>query len=141
MEEGSHRRHRRDHEHNKRRYASVECLHSGLGQEAHARKEDTKMLEQISRTMSRSFSIPARIHISSLDSCLRRKEAQRIVAGNKKLLTRIQSAKSDYDFSRFDTEYIRHQKYALNSSFSLRKKCEKILKIIPPHKTRYNPPQ
>ncbi len=56
-------------------------------------------------------------------------ELERIVTGNRKLLNRIQSVRSDYSVTRFNAEYLKNQKYALNSSFSLRKRCENLMKM------------
>jgi|LauGreDrversion4_2_1035121.scaffolds.fasta_scaffold10049_7 hypothetical protein len=86
------------------------------------------MVKTIARTMSRSFEPPTKPPAISLDSGRRHVEFERIVTGNRKLLSRIRSVKSEYSVSRFNTEYLKNQKYALNSSFSLRKRCESLMK-------------
>lgn len=105
----------------------IKCSYAGQQQDAH--REDLKMVSTITRTMSRPFRVPdSSPSHHSLDSGRRRGELERIIQGNRRLLVRIQSAKSEYSRSRLNAEYIQNQKYALNSSFSLRKRCEVILK-------------
>lgn len=87
------------------------------------------MVSTIARTMNRPFRVPEKSHPSSLDSERRRHEFDRIVTSNRKLLGRIQSAKSEYSRSRLQSDYVQNQKYALNSSFSLRKRCEEFFKL------------
>ena len=119
---------RRDHGYMLRMDNNVPIRVDFVGQQENAHREDMKMVSTITRTMNRPFRIPPRNTSSSLDFEKRRRDYERIVAGNHRLLERIKSAKSVYTRNRYNADYIVNQKYALNCSFSLRKWCESFLR-------------
>lgn len=86
------------------------------------------MVEAISRTMKRTFSVPERVGPTSLNEMRRRNDYRDISNSNLRLLGRLESAKSDYSVSKMDKSFALNQRYALNASFSLRKKCEEVVR-------------
>lgn len=95
-------------------------------QRAQSMLEDMKMVEHISKTMSRQFSLPELTGPTSLNLSRRKDDLKRITNGNLKLLSRIESAKSEYSVTTMRARNYQNLRYSLNSSYSLRKKCEKI---------------
>ena len=95
-------------------------------QRAQSMLQDMKMLEHISKTMSRRFSLPELPGPTSLNVSRRKDDLQRITSANLKLLSRIESAKSEYSATTMRARNTQNIRYSLNSSYSLRKKCEKI---------------
>jgi hypothetical protein len=85
-----------------------------------------KMVEAISRTMMRTVSVPEVLGPVTLNLPQRKEKLREINQSNLKLLTRLESAKSEYSIKGMNDRNMQNQKYLLNSSYSLRKKCEKI---------------
>ena len=92
--------------------------------------EDQKMVDTITKTMSRRFVPPAITGPTTMNLVARKNELKRISNSNLKLLNRIEGAKSEYSFQKHNSDYMKSQKYALNASFSLRKKCENIVRQV-----------
>jgi hypothetical protein len=88
--------------------------------------EDSKMVDTISRTMQRSFTVPQAVGPTSLNLPYRKQTLKNINKSNLKLLSRLQSVESNYSAKDMKAGYKQSQKYLLNSSYSLRKRCEKL---------------
>ena len=76
--------------------------------------------------MNRQFSLPEFHSGGSLNLAQRKENLKTITNGNLRLLSRIESVKSEYAWNNMKARDASNLKYALNSSFSLRKKCERI---------------
>lgn len=95
-----------------------------------AHSEDAKMVDAITRTMNREFSLSSRTGPTSLNVGLRKEELRVITHSNLRLLNRLERARSEYSVSKLSKDYNQHQRYALNSSFTLRKKCENLARAV-----------
>jgi hypothetical protein len=80
--------------------------------------------------MNRDFSILEPLGPKSLNLPRRRKELKQICISNMKLLERIEKVRSDYAAKKLESDYKQTLKYSLNSSFSLRRKCEEIVRDL-----------
>ena len=86
------------------------------------------MVQAIKRTMNRTISVPERVGPTSLNKTRRKQEVRDITNSNLRLLGRLESAKSDYAVRELEKRFEKTQRYSLNASFSLRKKCEEVVR-------------
>jgi len=117
------RTHRKDYAYQKR-MIFMHTYTEILGIHAWTVKEDMKMIRAISQTMNRARSITTQKGPVSLNENRRREDLRNIIAGNKRILGRIEGARSQYSVKSMAADYHQHQRYCINSSFSLRKMCE-----------------
>ena len=101
-----------------------------VDQRKQARSDDMKMVDAITKTMRRSFSLPDQLGPVSLNLPFRKEKLREITNSNMKMLSRLESVKSEYSVKKLSEGYLQSQKYCLNSSFTLRKKCEKMANEI-----------
>ena len=88
------------------------------------------MAEAIAKTRNRTFSVPERVGPTSLNSVRRKHDIRDISNSNIRLSNRLESVKSEYSVSNMKKCFEQNQRYALNSSFSLRKHCEEVVREL-----------
>ena len=89
------------------------------------------MVEAISKTMNRQTSCMRESVVPGSLNILRRKvELREITNANMKLLHRLENTKSEYSVSKLEHDYSKMLKYSLNSSYSLRKRCEALAREV-----------
>jgi hypothetical protein len=88
------------------------------------------MVLAISKTMKREFSMTQPVGPTSLNLIRRKHELRDITSANLKLLHKLESVKSEYAAAKLETDYRHSLKYSLNSSFSLRKLCEEVVRDV-----------
>lgn len=88
------------------------------------------MVDAINRTMNREFSLSERPGPKSLNISRRREELRLITGSNLRLLDRLERARSEYSHKQLRKEFDQNKRYALNSSFSLRRQCEALARGV-----------
>ena len=106
------------------------CSDSSTGEERRAKSEDSKMVKEIGKTMNREFTLDEPVEISSLNIVRRKQELRNITNSNLKLLSKIENVRSYYSASKLEKDYRQSLRYSLNSSYSLRKFCEDIVRDL-----------
>ena len=94
--------------------------------DAEIARSDLKMIQSIASTMTRPFELPPGPRMKH-SKRLSRLEASRINAENQRLLSRLETLQPTIKTKALLSDYERSQRLMVNSSFSLRRQCQKEL--------------
>ena len=88
------------------------------------------MVDAITKTLNRPFHFAEQVGPTTLNLGRRKDELREITNSNQRMSRRLEATKSNYSASQMKQHFMQSQRYALNSSYSLRKKCEDIARDL-----------